>query len=74
MDKVVYKHIEEFCKKVYNTDGNVYVNPRIDKFGRCTVNGQTYSSDFNSTDRGSVVKAFFVLKDSNELHPYFSYF
>ena len=74
VDKEVYKHIEEFCKKVYNTDGNVYVNPRIDKFGRCTVNGQTYSSDFNSTDRGSVVKAFFVLKDSNEHHPYFSYF
>ena len=41
MGKEVYKHIEEFCKKVYNTDGNVYVNPRIDKFGRCTVNGQT---------------------------------
>ena len=39
------------------------MNPRIDKFGRCTVNGQTYSSDFNSTDRCSVVKAFFVLKD-----------
>ena len=34
VDKV-YKHIEEFCKKVYNTDGNVYMNPRIDKFGRC---------------------------------------
>ena len=64
MDKEVYKHIEEFCKKVYNTDGNVYVNSRIDKFGRCTVNGQTYSSDFKSTDRGSLVKAFFVLKDS----------
>ena len=47
------------------------MHPRIDKFGRCTVNGQTYSSDFNSTDRGSLVKAFFVLKDSNELHPYF---
>ena len=52
VDKEIYKHIEEFCIKVYNTDG-------------------TYSSDFNSTDRGSVVKAFFVLKDSNELHPYF---
>ena len=30
-----------------------------------------YSSDFNSTDRGSVVKAYFVLKDTNELQPYF---
>ena len=71
VDKEVYKSIEDFCKKVYNTDGNVYANPMIDKFGRCAVNGQTYSSDFNSTDRGSVVKALFVLKDSNELQPYF---
>ena len=56
-----------FYKNVYNTDGNVYVNHRIDKFGRCSVNGQTYSSDFNSTDSGSVVsKGLFVLKDSNE--------
>ena len=35
VDKEIYKRIEEFCKKIYNTDGNVYVNPRIDKFGRC---------------------------------------
>ena len=63
--------MKNFAKKIYNTDGNVYVNPRIDKFGRCTVNGQTFFSDFNFTDRGTVVMAFFVLKDSNELHPYF---
>ena len=47
-----------------------YVQPRITKYGRCTVNGQTFSSDFNSTDRGSIVKAMFV-EDNNELAPYF---
>ena len=37
------------------------------------VNGQTYSSDLNSIQTGgdSVVKAYFVLKDTNELQPYF---
>ena len=49
-------------RNLFNTDDNFYANPRIDKFGRCTVNGQTYSSDFNSTDRGSVVKAFLCQK------------
>ena len=33
VDKEVYKHIEEFCKKVYNTDGNIYVNPRMTNLG-----------------------------------------
>ena len=70
VDDQLHRQLVEYCK-VYDEDFNVYINPRIDKFGRCTVNGQTYSSDFNSTDRGSVVKAYFVLKDTNELQPYF---
>ena len=37
------------------------VNGYIDKFARCIVNGVTYSSDYNSSDRGSIVKAMFVL-------------
>ncbi|KAL5486830.1 hypothetical protein EMCRGX_G019363 [Ephydatia muelleri] len=60
VDDQVHRQLVEYCNKVYYEDANVYINPRIDKFGRCTVNGQTYSSDFNSTDRGSVVKAYFV--------------
>ena len=71
VDEQVHRQLVEYCKKVYYEDVNVYINPRIDKFRCCTVNGQTYSSDFNSTDRGSVVKAYFVLKDTNELQPYF---
>ena len=27
----------------------------------------------NSTDRGSIVKAMFILKENNELHPYYGY-
>ena len=71
VDDQLHRQLVEYCNKVYDEDFNVYINPRIDKFGRCTVNGQNYSSDFNSTDRGSVVKAYFVLKDTNELQPYF---
>ena len=34
------------------------------------VNGINFSSDFNSTDRGSVVKSMFV-DTNNDLQPYF---
>lgn len=47
-----------------------YVRPRINKYGRCVVNGQKFSSIFNSTDRGSAVKAMFV-DTGNELVPFF---
>jgi hypothetical protein len=54
---------------VYGVDLD-YIDPRICKFGRCEVNGQKFSSDFNSTDRGSVVKVMFV-DGGGELSPYF---
>ena len=69
VDEDFYQQIVEFCNNTY--DGDVYVKHQIDKYGRCSVNGQTFSSDFNSTDRGSIVKAMFVLKDNGNLHPYF---
>ena len=47
-----------------------YVSPRINKYARCSVNGQIFSSNFNSTDSGSTVKALFALTDQS-LHPYF---
>ena len=47
-----------------------YIQPRLHKYGRCSVNGQNFSSDFNSSDRSSVVKAVFV-DDENVLAPYF---
>lgn len=61
--------LRSFFEDLYGTDLS-YVHPRINKFGRCLVNGITFSSDYNSTDRGSVVKAMFVDR-TNELVPYF---
>ena len=58
-----------FFKELYGTEFQ-YVKPRIDKYGRCRVNGQNFSSDFNSTDRGSLVKTLYVM-DNNDLEPYF---
>ena len=55
VDEDFYQQIVEFCNNTY--DGDVYVKHQIDKYGLCSVNGQTFSSDFNSTDRGSIVKA-----------------
>ena len=57
------------CKKTYDKD--VYIHPRMDKVGRCVVNDQIYSSEFSSTDRGSIVKSMFVMKEDDELHPYY---
>ena len=65
VDEDFYQQIVEFCNNTY--DGDVYVKHQIDKYGRCSVNGQTFSSD---SDRGSIVKAMFVLKDNGNLHPY----
>ena len=53
----LYDEIQLFCTATF--DDVVYVSHRIDKFGRCYVNGTTYSSDYNSTDRASVVKSMF---------------
>ena len=54
---------------LYSTD--VSVLPLIDKFGRCLVNVQTFSSEYNSINRGSVVKSMFALKECNDIHSYF---
>lgn len=61
--------IRAFFEGLYGNDID-YVQPRIHKYGRCIVNGQQFSSAFNSTDRGSIVKSMFVV-DDNEIAPYF---
>ena len=63
------REIRSFFEDLYGSDVD-HVHPRITKFGRCEVNGQHFSSDFNSTDRGSIVKVMFVNVD-NELTPYY---
>ena len=57
--------LQEHFRMLYSTD--VSVLPLIDKFGRCLVNGQKFSSEYNSTDRGSVVKSMIALKYSSLL-------
>ena len=64
-----HDYLTKFIRNLYSVEVNV--NPFIDKFGRCRVNGQVYSSEYNSTDRGSIVKCMFVLKENNLVHPYF---
>lgn len=63
------KDLHTFFEDVYGNSVN-YISPRISKYGRCWVNGQKFSSEFNSTERGSVVKAMFV-DTTNNLIPYF---
>ena len=63
IDRMFYEELVEFCKNTY--DAEVHIHPRMD------INDHVYSSEFNSTDRGSIVKAMFVLKENNELHPYY---
>ena len=56
------EELVQFCKNTH---------PRMNKFGCCVINDHMYSSEFNSTDRGSIVKAMIVLKENNKLHPYY---
>ena len=64
-----YGELKKFMENLYGNDLQ-YIKPRMNKYGRCHVNGQDFSSHFNSTDRGSIVKAIFVL-DEHELAPYY---
>ena len=69
MSEDFYVELKEFCASVY--DYEVYLSEYIDKFARCIVNGVTYSSDYNSSERGSIVKAMLVFSGTQELHPYY---
>ena len=69
MSEDFYVELKEFCASV--CDYEVYYSEYIDMFARCIVNGVTYSSDYNSLNRGSIVKAMFVLTGRQELHPYY---
>ena len=70
MESTFLNQLKEFLQTLYGSSLK-FVPPRINKFARCLVNGQIFSSDYNYTDRGSVVKALFVLTGDNSLHPYF---
>lgn len=61
--------LQQFFQDLYGSSLECIL-PRIDKFGRCEVNGMKFSSNFNSTDRASIVKVMFV-DNAGELAPYF---
>ena len=66
MSEDFYVELKEFCAYDYE----IYLGEYIDTFARCMVNGVTHSSDYNSSERGSIVKAMFVLSGTQE-HPYY---
>ena len=61
--------MEKFFRTIYGRDP-VFIKPRVDKFGRCQVNGIMFASNFHSSDRGNIVKTLFVNVD-NEFEPFF---
>ena len=48
-----FSELSTFFEDLYGRDFD-YLRPRITKYGQCSVNGQIFSSDFNSTDRVKV--------------------
>ena len=50
------------CQNLPDIHGNslIFVEPRIDSFARCEVNGFTFSSTHNRTDRGQTTLVYCV--------------
>lgn len=68
------KDLKTYFRQLYN-DAFLLVEPRIDIFARCNVNGTTFSSQFNRTDRGSTVLCYCVDRDHQGVEtasPYFA--
>ena len=70
---VFHSEICSFLEKLYGSDIE-YVQPRVNKYGCCIVNGLQFSSEFNSTDRGSIVKSLFVDSDNHHTMVFFVFF
>ena len=66
--------LKSYFRRLYN-DAFLLVEPRIDIFARCNVNGSTFSSQFNRTDRGSNILSYCVDRDDQgveRISPYFA--
>ena len=48
-----------------------FVDARITKFARCSVNGSTYNSNLNRTDTSSHMKAYWAINEDPDLLMYF---
>ncbi|XP_078383369.1 uncharacterized protein LOC144665947 isoform X14 [Oculina patagonica] len=56
------KDLKMYFEQLYK-DAFLLVEPRIDIYARCNVNGTLFSSQFNRTDRGSNVLCYCVDRD-----------
>ena len=66
--------LKAYFRRLYK-DSFHLVEPRIDIFARCNVNGSTFSSQFNRTDRGSTILSYCVDRDDQgveRITPYFA--
>ena len=68
------QELKDYFIHLYN-DAFLLVEPRIDIFARCNVNGTVFSSQFNRTDRGSTVLSYCVDREHQGVEttsPYFA--
>ena len=67
-----FTELKNYLSDIYE-DSLLSVEPRIDTFARCDVNGSTFSSAYNRTDRGQTALVYCVDKldgsDSEEVSP-----
>lgn len=70
-----YSELKNYLAYIHE-DSLLFVEPRIDTFARCVVNGSTFSSAYNRTDRGQTALVYCVDKLDHsdcdkEVSPYF---
>lgn len=70
-----YNELKDYMSDIHE-DSFLFVEPRIDTFARCMVNGSTFSSSYNRTDRGQTALIYCVDKldkpeSKTEVSPYF---
>ena len=69
-----FAELKNYLSDIYE-DSLLFVEPRIDTFARCDVNGSTFSSSYNRTDRGQTALVYCVNmldgSDSEEVSPYY---
>ena len=70
-----YSELKSYLEDIHE-ESLVFVEPRIDIFARCLVNGSTFSSAYNRTDRGQTALVYCVDKldqrdAEGEVSPYF---
>ena len=70
-----YSELKGYLGDIHE-DSLVFVEPRIDIFARCLVNGSTFSSAYNRTDRGQTALVYCIDKlnqrdAEGKVSPYF---